>query len=306
MREEVVVVQSTWRKKPALWVRDDTLYCSVVFTWQVESVRRYAEKYPGPVVAGGPGVQLLYPNGCDWAETPDSPSDGTDILALHNPDATFTTRGCPNRCEFCAVPYIEGEFRELLYWKPARLVCDSNLLAASRKHFRRVIDSLVGLDRVDFNQGLDARRFRSWHAGQIARLKKPTVRFALDHTSLIGKVSDAVAIAKAAGLRDIRIYVLVGFKDSPEDALHRLETVRSWGIRPNPMRYQPLDATRKDAFVPLDPGWNPRLLERVMRYYSKLRWLEHIPFEDYVPTRERMRKPWERAKDRIRRKRRSP
>jgi hypothetical protein len=166
-------------------------------------------------------------------------------------------------------------------------VCDSNLLAASRAHFERVIDSLTGFPETDFNQGLDARRFTAWHAGQIARLRSPTVRFSLDHAGMTGRVARAVELSRAAGLRNVRVYVLIGFRDRPEAALARLEAVRGWGIRPNPMRYQPLDAEHKDDYVP--EGWTDELLRDVVRYYSKLRWLEHVTFEEYRDHERRRR-----------------
>ncbi|MFO7899498.1 MAG: hypothetical protein R6V58_10635 [Planctomycetota bacterium] len=210
-------------------------------------------------------------------------------LAMHNPLATFTTRGCPNRCPFCAVPRIEGDLRELSEWPVRPVVCDNNLLAASRRHFDEVIDRLKALPWVDFNQGLDARLFTAHHAGRIAELKQVKVRFAFDSIGAETRVADAIALARRHGLRSFGVYVLIGFDDTPEDARHRLETVRSWGIRPNPMRYQPLNALAKDAYVA--DGWSDRELRRMMRYYSRLRWLEHVPYGEYEPAPSRRQLP---------------
>ena len=93
---------------------------------------------------------------------------------------------------------------------------------------------------------------------------------------------DAVATARAAGLKNFGVYVLIGFQDTAEDALARLEHVRSLGIRPNPMRYQPLNTPARDSYIA--PGWTDFELRRITRYYSRLRWLEHIPYEDYQPS----------------------
>lgn len=264
----------TWRRGLAWWKAGDALYLSVPFTWLLPEAERMAKQHNGPVYAGGPAVALM---GAPWAQTPSCCP--YDTLAMHNPMATFTTRGCPNRCGFCAVPKIEGDFREIPDWRPAPIVCDNNLLAATKVHFKRVIDALVRFPEVDFNQGLEARRFTSWHAGQIARLKRPMVRFAFDHVKAESKLADAIQTAREGGLREFHVYVLIGYRDSPEDARYRLEKVREWGIRPNPMRYQPLDAVEKNAYVA--PRWTSGLLYDTVRYYSKLRWLEHIPFEDY-------------------------
>jgi len=266
-----------WRKGIAAWRCGKTLYLSVPFTWLLGDAETIAKAHNGPVVAGGPAVQL---QGAPWAtETPETCP--FDTLAMHNPCATFTTRGCPNKCAFCAVPKIEGDLVELASWKPAPIVCDNNILAASRPHFERVIDSLMPFPWCDFNQGLDARLLTPWHAGQVARLRGCKVRFAFDHVNMESHVAGAIASAKAAGLREFGVYVLIGFNDTPEEALYRLEKVQEWGIRPNPMRYQPLDATKRDTYVA--DGWTDYELRRMMRYFSRLRWLEHISYADYRP-----------------------
>lgn len=268
-----------WRKDVVRWItKDNILMLSVAFTWLIPKAAAMAAAYPGPVQAGGPAIRIMgVPK---WAIG--SPSGiACDVLAMHNPDATFTTRGCPRSCPFCAVSKIDGEFRELKTWKRAPIICDNNFLAASKKHIESVVDSLVGIRGVDFNQGLDARLFTPWHADQISRLRVPFVRFSFDHISQDSEVADAVALARKTGIAKDRlsVYVLLGYNDTPEDARHRLDLVRSWGIRPWPMRYQPLDDYGKNTYVA--PGWTQNELLRMVRYYAHLRWWEHIPYEDY-------------------------
>lgn len=265
-----------WRKGIASWKCGKTLYLSVPFTWMLDEAEQIATAHKGKVVAGGPAVALC---GAPWAnETP--PTTPFDVLAMHNPCATFTTRGCPNKCPFCAVPKIEGDFVELDTWKSAPVICDNNLLAASKSHFRKVVDSLKCFPLVDFNQGLDARLFTRWHAGELARLKKVMLRFAFDHIETESQVADAIQTAKTAGLKSVGVYVLLGFGDTPDNAQYRLEKVREWGAQPNPSRYQPLDSKEKDSYVA--PNWTDYELRRMMRYYYKLNWLGHIPYADYV------------------------
>ena len=45
------------------------------------------------------------------------------------------------------------------------------------------------------------------------------------------------------------------------------------------MRYQPINCLKKNAHKPA--GWTAHQLSRVMKYYGRLRYLEHIPFEDF-------------------------
>ena len=255
-----------WRKGIASWRVGRVLYQSIPFTWLLPAAEDQARCHNGPVVAGGPAVKLM---GAPWAETPDSVP--FDVLAFHNPLATFTTRGCPNRCRFCAVPKIEGDFMELESWKPAPVICDNNLLACSRHHFESVIESLKPFPYADFNQGLEAGRLKEWHVDLIRGLKHVKIRFAFDHPKFEAVVHDAINLCRSHGLSDIGIYCLIGFNDTPESARERLELVRSWGIMPNPMRYHPLDAIEKNSFVA--EGWTDAELKRIMKYYSRLAYL---------------------------------
>lgn len=275
-----------WSRSVVQWRLGRTLYLSVPFTWLVgeaeEIARDHTRRKRGPVVAGGPGIALLYPDGCEWAKTPESVP--FDTLAMHNPMAGISTRGCPNRCPFCAVPRLEGEFRELpeSTWKLGPVRTDANLLAASKEHVEELVDRLVhaAVPHVDFNQGLDARRFTPWHAQQLARLDKAMLRFSWDGTGAGPVVHRATTLARAAGFpaRRIRVFVLVGFEDSLEEARDRCETVRGWGLKPNPMRYQRLDARRRNEYV--GEGWTANDLRRLCRYYAR-DIFRQIPFEEF-------------------------
>lgn len=257
-----------------------TAYLSVVFSWQLQeafqrAIWLKAEGYN--VKAGGPAVTL----------NPGRISQVADIdgkwnaLPHHNPSATFTSRGCIRNCKFCAVPRMEGYLVELTDWEPKPIVCDNNLLACSDKHFNSVIDKLKPISGVDFNQGLDARLLTKSHAERLAELDLHAVRLAWDHIGLESQFMKAYETLIGAGIpkRKIRVYVLIGYKDTPEDALYRLQTVKDIGLWPNPMRYQPINAETKNNYI--GKNWTDRQLKDFMRYWSRLRWLEHIPFEEY-------------------------
>jgi len=269
-----------WRKGIASWRVGNILYLSIPFTWMLSKARILADAHKGKVMAGGPAVALAKKNGCDdlsWAETPESAE--YDTLSFHNPLATFTSRGCPNRCEFCAVPKIEPEFTELDTWKPAPVVCDNNLLACSLSHFHRVIESLLPFPYVDFNQGLDARLLTGWHIAELSRLQHAKIRFAFNRQGDERHTYRAVTLCQSHGFKDLGVYCLVGFDDTPAEARDRLEQVRAWGIRPNAMRYQPLDALSKNSHVA--DGWTEAELRKIMNYYNHLRWYEHIPYDSF-------------------------
>lgn len=237
-----------WSKTFVEWWGGGVPHLSVVFTWDLPAARQRAEvlSRQGYVVrAGGPAVVLMPKYMVDVADC----SGTISALPFHNPMATFTSRGCVRTCAFCAVPHIEGGLKELDDWPVRPIVCDNNLLACSRGHFDRVVDRLKPLAGIDFNQGLDARLLTTYHAERLAELDC-MVRLAFDSVAYETQFREAYKRLRVAGFpkRRLRVYVLIGFKDTPADALYRLRVVhKELKLMPNPMRYQSLDSLKKNG-----------------------------------------------------------
>ena len=279
-----------WVGGLAEWTEDSTAYISVVFTWQLAEAYQRAAWYKAMgyhVRAGGPAV-ILNP---DYLTEVAEIGGQVNALPHHNPDATFTSRGCIRKCSFCAVPRIEGDLVELDDWEPKPVVCDNNLLACSRAHFDQVIDCLKPLHDVDIMSGLDARLLTKYHAGRLAELDLTKARLAWDDIHLETQVAAAIQTLKEALIpkRMIKVYVLVGFDDTPEDALYRCTTLKKeWGVNPIVSRYQPLNTLTFNSYVA--PAWTDTELRNIVRYWWRTRWLGGIPYEEYK--RDPATKPW--------------
>jgi hypothetical protein len=276
---------SGWSGGYVEWIENGTAYLSVVFSWDLGHAYQRAvwHRAAGRTVkAGGPAIDLQPAYLADVADC----SGHVPAIQRHNPRACFTTRGCIRRCPFCAVPKTEGSFRELDDFELRPIVCDNNFLASSREHFDAVIDGLGAFTDVDFNQGLDARLLTRYHAGRLAELDFKWLRLAWDQVETEAQFRRAWQTLRDAGIpaRKIGVYVLIGFEDTPEDALYRLDTIwnklHSW---PFPMRYQPLDAEQRNAYIA--DNWTHQELKRYTRYWSNLRHLSAIPFDEYDPDR---------------------
>lgn len=266
------------------WTNADTAFLSVVFSWQLAEAYQRAIWYKAMgyhVRAGGPAI-LLNP---DYLANVADLTGQINALPHHNPDATFTSRGCIRSCPFCAVPRIEGDLVELNDWEPNPIVCDNNLLACSRKHFDIVIDRLKPISNVDFNQGLDTRLLTKYHAQRLTELDLAFARIAWDNTRFESVFLTAYQTLRSAHIpkKKIRVYILFGFNDTPEDALYRFQTVKDLGSWSNPMRYQPLNTPKRNAYVA--SHWTEQQLRRYSRYWSRQRWLTAIPFEEYTQKR---------------------
>lgn len=272
-----------WRDGIAEWIEGDTAYISVVFSWKVQKayMRCVWHRLNGyHVRCGG---QAVYMNPSIFREF-DTQRSNIDAISHHNPNATFTSRGCIRKCSFCLVPKMEGKLIELENYPIRPIICDNNLLATSSRHFNKVIDNLLEykLTGIDFNQGLDARILNNHHASRLSELPRDTiVRLAWDNIKTESQYLRAVDMLISHGIKEkqIRTYVLIGYKDSPDDAYYRLEKIRELGLLPNPMRYQPINTKKKNSFV--DEKWTGWLLTDFMRYYSNLNRFGYFEFNKY-------------------------
>jgi hypothetical protein len=183
----------------------------------------------------------------------------------------FSHRGCVNHCPYCAVPVMEPtngsikvkSIRHLLAPGHKKLILwDNNLLGAS--NWRDLIAELkeIGLP-VDFNQGLDARRITEEVAQEFKGLRIDPVRMAYDVPAERNALARAIPALERAGfnLRNMIVYVLYNFQDSPEEFLERLCDLMEWGVVAYPMRFEPLDSLEKNQHI--GPKWTAEQLETI-------------------------------------------
>lgn len=268
-----------WKKDVVILEEGSKIFISVPFTWLLPKAKQLYERYLSlgkDVEVGGPACRLMP----DYLK--ETRMKKRDFIQDHNFLATFTSKGCNRNCSFCGVARIEGKFRELKNFIPRPIICDSNFLMSSKKHFNKVIDSLKSLKGIDFNQGLDARLLTSEMASRIAELNIVKVRFVWDRIDNEKFVFKAIELVRKAGIpkNKISVYCLVGYKDSPRDALYRAKTLIAYGItRPFFMRFQPLNCLKKNKFI--GGKWTGFELRRFLRYWNNLRITAPIPYDDF-------------------------
>ncbi len=265
-----------WCKGFVAWREYQTWYVSVPFTWNLPGVREWA-KDKEEVCIGGPAAKLMPDYVREFAEV--RLGDKKGILELHNPKATRTTKGCNNGCSFCGVSLIEGPFQEMDEWEPLPVVIDSNFLQCSDSHFDNAITKLTGVKGVDFNQGLEASRFKGSRAKSICSLRLSKLRFAWDSWGDKDDVLAAIDEARANGIHSskISIYCLVNYGEEPAEALERMLILRELGVRQYPMRFQPLNSLKRNEYV--SPEWEREDLSYFSWFWAKQVWLATAPFE---------------------------
>lgn len=162
----------------------------------------------------------------------------------------FTTRGCSRNCPFCVVPQKEGYIRAVDdiygFWRgQSEIVLLDNNLTALPDQFEMVCKQLIKeMVRVDFSQGLDIRFITSDMAKLISKVKlKKQIHFAWDNMEDESAVRRGIDVLIKSGVskHKLMFYVLIGFNTTPDEDLHRVETLRGLGIDPFIMPYNKAD-----------------------------------------------------------------
>ena len=169
---------------------------------------------------------------------------------------SYATRGCIRKCEFCAVPIIEGKFRnsyslakqvesiqDKFGTKRHLLLLDNNILAAG-EHFFEIIEEIISLGFgkgskvpivtngrrmnvvriVDFNQGIDARLLvkDKRYIEAISKISINPLRIAFDDIKDREVYTKSVRMAGENGIRVMSNYILYNYNDTPNDFYERL------------------------------------------------------------------------------------
>jgi hypothetical protein len=275
----------------------DIIYITSLFTYQaqyvIESIEYYRNKFPKARIRVGGIMATLMPEYIK-EKTGIEPHIGLLRGAENCPpdyswypnlsySISFTTRGCPRNCSFCAVRKHEPEFkvkenwqediditkREIIFW-------DNNWLASP--NFENDIKILmkfrkIGVTHIDFNQGLDCRLLDEDKVKLLSQIKIDPLRLAFDNHSEDGYIQKAIQLAHKYEFKDIRIYVLYNSEynnDTPEYFYYRINEVNKLGALAYPMRYRPINSTNGQY---ISDKWDKKLLRALklslMFYYTK-------------------------------------
>jgi len=210
----------------------------------------------------------------------------------------FTSRGCPNKCAYCAVWRIEPKRTLVHNWrdhiaddKPNVMVSDNNLSACSLDHITEVAEFLRDRKKkVVFDNGFDCKHVTDDLAKLLAQLKytRAGLRLAFDRIEEDTEFKEAIARLRQAGIPKsaTMAYVLFNFTDTPADADYRMRTCADLGVRPYPQQYVPLTKlSRKPAFV--GKHWTSGLLRAFRWYWLMAGVYTKAPFEAWAITQDK-------------------
>lgn len=218
---------------PLEYDKFDKLYCSSLFDFTSK------KQIPKRAVCGGTGFDLT-------TELPFECQYDYSIYPQCDFSIVWFSRGCNRKCPWCVVPEKEGDFhlvrrRELnpkgKYFK----IMDNDFFA--NPGWQDVI-AWIGQVPVDI-QGIDVRTITELQAEALAGLRqwrKKRFKIAWDNPKDEFKVLDGIVkLTEHIPAYKIMCYVLIGYYDTPEKDLYRVETLRKLGIDPFVMPFNKTD-----------------------------------------------------------------
>jgi hypothetical protein len=230
--------------------------------------------FASKIFVGGSGYDLQ-------AKLPETIEVLTPDYESFNMDhsVVFTSRGCPNKCDFCIVHPKEGDIKEIENFKKdikhsKVIVMDNNFLRSPlwKEKLWYFIDNRI---KVCFNQGLDIRVIDDEKAAMLAMInyqslnfKARRLYFAFDNIKLepIFREKISILLKYIKNPKHIMVYMLVGFKDSTfDDAMERFNIIRSYGCDPYVMLFHK----------------NNKKLNHFARWVNKRRYTVVPDFNDY-------------------------
>lgn len=220
-------------ENPGLFLPEEVseVHVSVAFTYDMDKAYELAEAWSKyyPVKIGGPAF---------------NEPGGEFMPGMYLKEGyVITSRGCPNKCCFCAVPKREYNGLHELEIKEGWNVLDDNLLACSEGHIRAVFEMLKRQKhKARFTGGLEAKLLREWHCELLASIKPERIYFAYDTADDYEPLIEASKKLSEYGLlkmRKVSVYCLCGYpSDTMENAEARFMQVVKLGMCPYAMLWR--------------------------------------------------------------------
>jgi hypothetical protein len=229
----------------------DITHISCVFTRNAQHAIEEAARVTKGISYGGSGIAPTYtlPPNIEMLK-PDY-----DLYFFCEYSLGFTSRGCPNHCEWCIVPEKEGKFRRAQHikefhdfrFKSCKLL-DNNILADREWFFENTNWAIENNVRLNITQGMDIRLLTDEIAEQLHRIKfvDQQMCFAWDRIELEPVVKSGIEMLRDHGInvkRNVSFFVLTGYhrpgeKPAPfcKDA-YRCNRLREMGVMAYAMPY---------------------------------------------------------------------
>ena len=245
----------------------DKLYGACVFDWN-RPVADQLTAFGVEVGGTGSGNKNTLPDEIEHI-MPDY-----ELYGITDTAYGFLTRGCPRHCPFCIVGDKEGLVSRKVadlseFWNGQKYIklLDPNLLACA-EHMNLLEQLANSGAKVDFTQGLDARKLTRANIDLINNIKIERVHFAWDNPR-DKRIPAALRIfLNHTNIKEVKrrtVYVLTNYWSTQEEDLYRVYWLRDNGYDPYVMIYDKPNAPKITRYL---QRWvnNKRIFRTVLKF----------------------------------------
>jgi len=204
----------------------------------------------------------------------------------------YTSRGCPNKCQYCSAWRIEPEQYIIEHWRehihPNRsqvMINDNNLSSQSIDHIRSIFDYVRETGKkINLKNGFDCKYITDELAGMLGKMKFASrgMRLSFDRIEEDGVFQGAVQKLLKAGVsrHNIMVYVLFNFNERVSEAVYRANECVKLGIAPWPQEYTTMNKLDiHDKY--LGKHWTPNLRAAFKLFYLFAGYYHNMTFLEW-------------------------
>lgn len=215
----------------------------------------------------------------------------------------YASRGCVNKCGYCAVPRLEGDMKSFktiqhmleagrneIENPTAVVLYDNNF--TEHQYFDDIVQELIDFDVPVDIHGLHVDAFTEHHAELFAKLKwgsqntngTPYLRFSFDKLEYANNIERALTYVKKYDIKaQFFCYMLFNFTDSPDDFWWRLQKAQEIvdkvgkAIYLFPQRYEPFKPSSKKESLRglkrnqyIGPKWTEEMVTGLVKMYTHI------------------------------------
>lgn len=320
-------------------IKPDKILMSCIFSYHSEkyesTINYYRKKFPGsPIIVGGV-FPSLYPQWfknrwgsldidtgslekevsihCGLHQEIENLAPKYDVIIKRESSekqpyprdkiVLYSSRGCTNKCGYCAVPRLEGEMKSFksighmleagineIKNPTAVVLYDNNF--TEHHYFDDIVNELLTYNIPVDIHGLHVDSFTEHHAKRFSQLKwgsqndkgTPYLRFSFDKLEYADNIERALYLVDKYNVKaTFFCYMLFNFVDSPDDFWWRLikaqEIVNKIGrtIILFPQRYEPFKPKSKDLRLQglkrnqyIGPKWTDEMVRGLVKMYTHI------------------------------------
>jgi hypothetical protein len=304
----------------------DKILMSCVFTFYSDiyekTIDYYSNMFPGVDVIVGGVFPSLYPEWFNKEKWSGDKFYGGSIVKVHkftHPDielltpkfnvniksedklysrnklVLYSSRGCPNKCGYCAVPRLEGNMNSFksirnqletgikeLPEATGVVLYDNNF--TEHEYFDDICNELIEFGLPVDIHGLHLSAFNEHQAEVFSRMKWggqgensfPYLRFSFDHKRYLKYIERSLIWCKKYKVKArLFLYCLFNYNDSPDDFWWKVERCQEIVDRVGltivlyPAKYAPFDPNIKKQYI--GEKWTKELVVGFTRMYTEYR-----------------------------------